>query len=348
MAETIRAESLERKERVKQFAIEHMEQTSTFPTARPIQTRFLEKQYPGSLNDISSDLKEVAKDISLVYRSKQSVDIDGDQIEIPKEALEFAVRSYQIIELQQRRKFDVIKQDALVEVDKTRQELTESNGKVIAMETELEAKVSILKIRDKQIQEVNDKLAIQEVELKQAQEKANILEMREEQLQEIKEKLASQEKELKESNSKSRQFELKNNELSTELTATKKHLDDQYKQHENEIKRSDNKLINLQDKVQSLTSVYQSLQIEHKAANSKLSTASEERDAANEDNTTLKSDKIDLNNKISGLTASNNALSDERNIQKEQIHELRDVIQDMTGKIQSFEDKLQNYSGGMQ
>jgi hypothetical protein len=41
MAETIRAESLERRERVSKFAIEHMEQSSSFPSARVIQTRFL-------------------------------------------------------------------------------------------------------------------------------------------------------------------------------------------------------------------------------------------------------------------------------------------------------------------
>ena len=69
MSETVRAETLERRERVRIFAIEHMEQTSTFPTARPIQTKFLEHQYPGNLNDISSDLKEVAKDINSLFTS---------------------------------------------------------------------------------------------------------------------------------------------------------------------------------------------------------------------------------------------------------------------------------------
>ena len=80
MAETVRAESLERLERVRQFAIEHMEQTGTFPTARPIQTKFLEHQYPGNLNSIASDLKIVAKDISLVYQQKKMVDIEGGPV----------------------------------------------------------------------------------------------------------------------------------------------------------------------------------------------------------------------------------------------------------------------------
>jgi len=345
MSETVRAETLERRERVRIFAIEHMEQTSTFPTARPIQTKFLEHQYPGNLNDISSDLKEVAKDISLVYRSKQTVDIDGDQIDIPREALEYAVRSYQIIELQQRKKFDGFKDDALVEVNQTKQEITEANAKIIAVESELEAKISILKIRDKQIQDVNDKFAIQDVELKQAQEKANILEMREEQLQEIKEKLASQEKELKESQAKVKDVDLKNNELTTELTATKKHLDDQYKQYENEIKRVDNKVNTLQDKNQLLNSDHQALQYEHKTLSSKLSLLSDERDQFNEENTQIKSEKISLVNDISGLSASNAALSEERKIQKGQIDELRDVIQELNGKILSFEKHLQGYSG---
>ena len=45
MTESIRAESMERLERVRKFAIEHMEQTGTFPTARPIQSKFLEHQW---------------------------------------------------------------------------------------------------------------------------------------------------------------------------------------------------------------------------------------------------------------------------------------------------------------
>jgi len=73
-----------------------MEEERVFPTARAIHTKFLEKGYPSNLNAISSDLKSVAKDISLIYQSKQTVDIDGIQIEIPKEALEFAVKSYQV------------------------------------------------------------------------------------------------------------------------------------------------------------------------------------------------------------------------------------------------------------
>ena len=99
MAETVRAESLERLERVRQFAIEHMEQTGSFPAARPIHTKFLEHQYPGNLNSIASDLKIVAKDISLVYQQKKMVDIEGGQIDIPREALEYAVRAWQMIEL---------------------------------------------------------------------------------------------------------------------------------------------------------------------------------------------------------------------------------------------------------
>lgn len=314
MAETIRAESLERRERVSKFAIEHMEQTRSFPSARVIQTKFLENQYPGNLNSIATDLKEVAKDISLVYQSKQTVDIDDDQIEIPKEALEFAVRSYQIIELQQRKKFDGFKEVVSQEVEASRQALSVAEAKVITMESEIEAKAEVLRIR-------------------------------EEQLQEIKEKLAAQDKELKDAQTKARETELKNNELATELTATKKHLDNQYIQHENEVMRIDNKLITLQDKYQSLASENQTLKVSNDELNNKLSHITEERDGFSEENAQIKSEKICLINDISELKASNAPLSQERNIQKQQIDELRDVIQELNGKIQSFEGHLQGLSG---
>ena len=190
MAETVRAESLERLERVRKFAIEHMEQSGTFPTARPIQIKFFEHQYPGNLNSIASDLKIVAKDISLVYQSKQTVDIDGDQIEIPREALEYTVRAYQLIELQQRKKLDEFKGEAQQEVDQAKEERDEVQAKFIAMESELAAKDDILRLLEGQ-------------------------------LQEIKEKMRVQEKELKASQTTVREIELNNNALITELTVTK-------------------------------------------------------------------------------------------------------------------------------
>lgn len=169
MAETVRAESLERLERVRQFAIEHMEQTGSFPAARPIHTKFLEHQYPGNLNSIASDLKIVAKDISLVYQQKKMVDIEGGQIDIPREALEYAVRAWQMIELQQMKKFDGFKQEVQQEADLAKEERDEIQAKFISMQSELEAKAEVLRLREEQLQEMKEKMMEQEKQLKAAQ-----------------------------------------------------------------------------------------------------------------------------------------------------------------------------------
>ena len=234
MAETVRAESLERRERVRQFAIEHMEQTGTFPAARPIQTKFLEHQYPGNLNSIASDLKVVAKDISLVYQSKQTVDIDGEQIDIPREALEYTVRAYQLIELQQRKNFDQFKEEVQQEADLAKEERDEVQAKFIAMESELEAKAEVLRLR-------------------------------EEQLQEMKEKMAAQEKQLQEAQTTAREIESKNNVLITELKMTKEYLSTQQERHDKEVRRLDDKLNTLQERHETQLNDISGLKASNKA-----------------------------------------------------------------------------------
>ncbi|MDX2503672.1 MAG: hypothetical protein QNL62_04235 [Gammaproteobacteria bacterium] len=325
MAETVRAESLERLERVRKFAIEHMEQTGTFPTARPIQIKFFEHQYPGNLNSIASDLKVVAKDISLVYQSKQTVDIDGDQIEIPREALEYTVRAYQLIELQQRKKFDEFKTEAQQETERAKEERDAVQAKFIAMGSELEAKAEVLRLR-------------------------------EEQLQEIKEKMISQEKELQAAQTTAREKELKNNVLMTELTVTREHLSAQQEQHDKEITRLDNKVLALQDKhdtqLSEIQASHNKLMAEHEALKSthhemdgKLTHVTEERDCFNEEKERFKTQSINLRHELSGLKASNQALSEERNIQQNQIGSLHDAIELLNGKIVSFEGHLKGLSG---
>ena len=349
-----------------------MEKTSSFPTARAIQTKFFEKQYPGNLGSISSDLKEVAKDISLVYQSKQTIDIEGDLIDIPKEALEFAVRSYQIIELKQRRKFDIWRDQQQEELDINREKLTDAQTRISSTETELNAKKELLTIKD-------------------------------EQLQEVRQKLRELEQKVHDAESTTRTTEFKNNELSTELNSVKKQFSDQKqqfdqeisfikKQHANtidsikeqfldnmvqeksrhremeaqlqsgyeerlklkeemvhskeaELKKLDDKHITLDDKYRLLISDHQTIKAVNDELDSKLSLSSSERDDYREENTQIKSETISLMNNISGLTASNDALCEERNIQKTQIDDLSDVIQKLNGKIQSFEGYLQGLSG---
>jgi len=232
---------------------------------------------------------------------------------LPKEALEYTVRAYQLIELQQMKYFDKLKQDALIQVDEIMQELDGIKSKNTALESELDAKVTILKLRD-------------------------------EQLHEIKEKMVLQEKEGKEVQAKSMVFELKNNELTTELATTKNYIDEQKIQHEKEINRIDSKLITLQDEHKLIVNNHQQLQTDNDSLKNKLSYTTEERNTYSEENKKIKTEKDKLVNNISGLKASNDALSDERKIQKKQIIDLSNIIEGLQNKVQSFEVNLQKIS----
>ena len=167
MSETVRIESIERKERVKNFAVEHMEQNSSFPSSRAIQNKFLQYQYPGNLNDIAKDLKEVAKDISIVYQSKQTVDIDGVNIDIPTEALEYTIRAYQMIELQQNKKFEVYKEEVERESEEISLKYNDLKSEYSILENKLDSNLELLTDRDDQLDEIKNKLSIKEDEFNQ-------------------------------------------------------------------------------------------------------------------------------------------------------------------------------------